>query len=45
MEVRIVACGIFQPELEQVLRQIREERPNDCIIDVTYVPRALHDAG
>ena len=42
MEVRIVACGIFQPELEQVLRQIREERPNDCIIDVTYVPPALH---
>jgi hypothetical protein len=42
MEVRIVACGIFQPELEQVLRQIREEQPNDCIIDVTYVPPALH---
>ncbi len=37
-----MACGIFQPELEQVLRQIREERPNDCIIDVTYVPPALH---
>jgi hypothetical protein len=42
MEVRIVACGIFQPELEQVLRQIREERPNDSLIDVTYVPPALH---
>jgi hypothetical protein len=42
MEVRIVACGIFQPELEQVLRQIREEHPNDCVIDVTYVRPALH---
>ncbi len=42
MELRIVACGIFQPELEQVLRQIRDERPNDCLIDVTYVPPALH---
>ncbi len=42
MEMRIVACGIFQPELEQVLRQIRDERPNDCLIDVTYVPPALH---
>jgi hypothetical protein len=42
MEVRIVACGIFQPELEQVLKQIREERSDDCIIDVTYVPPALH---
>ncbi len=42
MEMRIVACGIFQPELEQVLRQIRDERPHDCIIDVTYVPPALH---
>ena len=36
-----MACGIFQLELEQVLRQIREER-HDCIIDVTYVPPALH---
>ena len=42
MEVRIVACGIIQPELEQVLRQIREERPNDSLINVTYVPPALH---
>jgi hypothetical protein len=42
MEMRIVACGIFQPELEQVLRQIRGERPNECLIDVTYVLPALH---
>jgi hypothetical protein len=42
MEVRIVACGIFQPELEQVLRQIRDERPNDYTIGVTYLPPALH---
>lgn len=41
MEVRIVACGIFQPELEQVLKQIREEHPDDKI-SVTYVPPALH---
>ena len=42
MEVRIVACGIFQPELEQVLRQIRDEQPDGCIINVTYIPPALH---
>jgi hypothetical protein len=42
MEVSIVACGIFQPELEQVLREISDQRPNDCSINVTYVPPALH---
>jgi hypothetical protein len=42
MEVRIVACGIFQLELEQVLRQIGEQRQDGCLIEVTYVPPALH---
>jgi hypothetical protein len=42
MKVRIVSCGIFEPELEQVLKQIREEYPPDVEISVTYVPPALH---
>lgn len=42
MKVHIVACGIFQPELERVLKQIREDYPPDDEISVTYLPPALH---
>lgn len=42
MALRIVACGIFQPELEQVLKQISEESMSDEDINVTYVAPALH---
>ncbi len=42
MKVRIVSCGIFEPELERILKQIGEELlPNDEI-NATYVPPALH---
>jgi len=42
MALRIVSCGIFQPELEKVLKQIREEFMSDEDINVTYLAPALH---
>lgn len=42
MALRIVACGIFQPELETVLKQISVESMSDEDIRVTYVTPALH---
>ncbi|WP_089609055.1 DUF1638 domain-containing protein [Dehalobacterium formicoaceticum] len=42
MELCIVACGVFQPELEQVLEQISEELIFSKDIKITYLPPALH---
>ncbi len=42
MELCIVACGVFQPELEQVLEQISEELIFGKDIKITYLPPALH---
>ncbi|MCO1602944.1 DUF1638 domain-containing protein [Desulfosporosinus nitroreducens] len=42
MEVRIVACGIFQLELEQVLEEIRTEWASDVVFKVIYTAPALH---
>lgn len=42
MEVRIVACGIFQLELERVLKEIRAEWASDAEFKVTYTAPALH---
>ncbi|OLN28402.1 DUF1638 domain-containing protein [Desulfosporosinus metallidurans] len=42
MEVRIVACGIFQLELERVLEEIRAEWASDAEFKVTYTAPALH---
>ena len=43
MEVRIVACGIFQLELERVLEEIKEEWASAVDeFSVTYVASALH---
>lgn len=42
MALPIVACGIFQPELEKVLTQIREESTLDEAVSITYVTPALH---
>lgn len=42
MEVRIVACGIFQPELEAVLRQINEELIFGEVVKITYLDPAKH---
>jgi len=38
----IVACGIFKPELEQVLKQINEESIFNDDIKVSYLAPALH---
>ncbi|MDJ0306426.1 DUF1638 domain-containing protein [Dehalobacter sp.] len=42
MEVRIVACGIFQLELERVLEEIRTEWESDAEFKVIYTAPALH---
>ncbi|HWR42231.1 DUF1638 domain-containing protein [Sporomusa sp.] len=42
MKVCFLACGIYQPELEEVLAQIRKERLFDCELVVTYLPLSLH---
>ncbi len=42
MEACIVACGIFQPELELVLEQIKAEQALEDGIEIAYVAPALH---
>lgn len=42
MEVRIVACGIFQLELERVLEEIRADWESDDEFKVIYTAPALH---
>ncbi|AFQ43401.1 DUF1638 domain-containing protein [Desulfosporosinus meridiei] len=42
MEVRIVACGIFQLELERVLEEIRTKCESDAEFKVIYTAPALH---
>ncbi len=42
MKVHLLACDVFQPELEQVLEQIRAEESFPCRIAVTYLPASLH---
>lgn len=42
MEVRIVACGIFQLELERVLEEIKAEWASADEFKVTYTAPALH---
>jgi len=40
--VHFIACGIFQPELEQVLNQIQTEGLFDCVFEVEYLQAGLH---
>lgn len=42
MDACIVACGIFQPELELVLKQIKTEQVLDGGIEIMYVAPVLH---
>lgn len=42
MEVRIVACGIFQLELERALEEIKAEWASADEFKVTYTAPALH---
>ena len=42
MKICFLACGIYQPELEQVLAQIKAEGLFACELAVTYLPVNLH---
>lgn len=42
MIFHLLACGIFQPELDRVLEQIRAKGLFDGDIAVTYLPVGLH---
>ena len=42
MVIRMVACGIFGPELEYILKQLKEEGALADEIAVSYVEPALH---
>lgn len=41
-KVHFISCGIYQPELEHVLDQIRNEKLFDCEMQVTYLGAGLH---
>lgn len=43
-KVHLLACAIFQLELEQVLEQIRDEKLFDCELIVTYLQAGLHNS-
>lgn len=42
MKICLLACGIYQPELEQVLVQIKQEKLFSCELELTYLPAKLH---
>ncbi len=42
MSIFILSCGVFEPELNKVLEEIREKNIFDEDIDVKYLPFGLH---
>ncbi|WP_232364232.1 DUF1638 domain-containing protein [Desulforapulum autotrophicum] len=42
IKVRFISCGIFQPELEQVLGQIQADHLFNCVFEVRYLKAGLH---
>ena len=42
MKICLLACGIYQPELEQVLAQIKQEKLFSGELELTYLPTNLH---
>ena len=42
MKVFILSCGVFEPELNKVLKEIREEKIFNDDINVKYLPFGLH---
>ncbi len=42
MKICFLACEIYQPELEQVLAQIKQEKLFSCKLELTYLPAKLH---
>ncbi|MBC5997161.1 DUF1638 domain-containing protein [Romboutsia ilealis] len=42
MSIFILSCGVFEPELNKILIEIKEEKIFDEDIDVKYLPFGLH---
>ncbi|SCI14656.1 DUF1638 domain-containing protein [Romboutsia sp. Marseille-P6047] len=42
MKVFILSCGVFEPELNEVLKEIKEEKIFDDDINLKYLPFGLH---
>ena len=42
MKIGILACSVFEPELEKVLKDIKDKNLFDCTIEVTYLQFGLH---
>lgn len=42
MKVFILSCGVFEPELNEVLKEIKEEKIFDDDISLKYLPFGLH---
>lgn len=42
MRICFLSCGIYQPELDAVLSEIKEDKIFDCELTVTYLQAKLH---
>ena len=42
MDIFILSCGVFEPELEKILREIKEDNIFNEDISVKYLPFGLH---
>ena len=42
MNIFILSCGVFEVELNKILKEIKEENIFDVNINVKYLPFGLH---
>lgn len=42
MKIGILACSVFEPELEHIIKNIKEKKIFEENIEVTYLPFGLH---
>ena len=42
MKIYILSCGVFEPELNKILKEIKDEKIFNVNIDVKYLPFGLH---
>ena len=42
MNIFILSCGVFEPELNKILKEIKEEKIFEQDIEVKYLPFGLH---
>ena len=42
MNIFILSCGVFEPELNKILKEIKEEKIFEQDIEVKYLPIGLH---